>query len=160
MQQQRVLLQAYYACGAFSACSSLIVVSIVMVAYLHFTLMMSPADKLWFICTWDNEINLLPQLLILMGSVSLFGCLALGAFVVGNYETGIIVVVVTVFFLVAFLYIWQKMVVMNFQRAENTILRYRRVYKEMCGDNGVSVVSTDNMILPSSGTASNVKCCW
>ena len=117
-----------------AAATQLAVVVIVLVAYLHFTLMITPADKVWFICYWDNFINVTPQILVILGCISVTACVCVGAFIVGNIYTGIIVTCIASFFVLLFLYIWITMLNYNFERAEKTVVKLRKKYKEFSED--------------------------
>ena len=129
--QLRTIAQSYYALAAFSALSNLTNVVIVLVAYLHFTLMTGSADKIWFVSKWDTEINVLPQILLITGCISLVGCLCCGSFVVGNYVTGVVVCTISGSFVLMFLLIWKNMLRQNFNRSEKNILRYKNIYKQL-----------------------------
>jgi hypothetical protein len=127
----KTLIQLYYALGAMAASTQLAVVVIVLVAYLHFTLMITPADKVWFICYWDTFINVIPQILVILGCVSVVACVCVGSFIVGDIHTGIIVTCIASLFVLLFLYIWITMLNRNFERAESTVLKLRKKYKEL-----------------------------
>ena len=126
----RRLTQAYYCMAALSACSQMAVIVIVLVAYLHYSLMVSSRDKIWFVGKWDALINIIPQIFIVIGCLSLTACFSLGSFIIGNETTGYIISLVCVLFFTSFLFIWATMVRKNFKCAEKTVLQYSQILND------------------------------
>jgi len=126
-----IFTHIYYVSFCLSAFSNLLVVLLCVMSMLHYTLMISPSDKMWFVDKWDNAINVLPQILLMLGVISLFVGLCVGSFLVSNTAIGIIVCSLASLFVAIFLYIWSTMLRANFARTAKSLEIYKKIYTKI-----------------------------
>lgn len=97
--------------------------------------MLTNDDMLWFLMTWSFFTNELPQIFLVIGTFALIiGC-CLGAFLIGNVTTGIIVSVVGFVIALIVLIGWLTMLAYNKKREADSMQRIKTLLlqeKEVC----------------------------
>lgn len=122
-----LLSQLYYALFGTAALTEIGAVLIVTIAVIHFNLMVTEDDMVWFMMTWGWFVDDVCQVFVAIGCFALFfGCF-IGAFIVGNNTTGIIISSIGGTIAAIILPIWILMINMNKRRERESIERVRQI---------------------------------
>jgi hypothetical protein len=122
-----ILSQLYYVFFGISALTEVSAVLVVTISVIHFNLMITEDDMVWFVMTWGWFVNDLCQLFVTIGCFALiFGCF-IGAFIVGNNTTGTIISCIGGSTFSAVAVTWIYMLIMNKKRERNRIERVREI---------------------------------
>lgn len=123
----KVIVQMYYALFGAAAITEIGAVLVVTVATVHFNLMVSDDDMIWFVYNWNWFCLEFCQVLMTVGCFSLIiGCMV-GAFIVGDNNTGIIVITIGISVAIVFLPSWLFMIAVNKRREKEGVDRVRDI---------------------------------
>ena len=121
-----VLTQLYFAFWTIASCSEICAVVVLTIVSVHFSNMMTDDDIIWFMLHWDFIARMLPQILLVVGIFfAFFGC-AIGAFLIGNITSGIIVSSISCFASAMILPMWVYMLKVNGARGAEDVKRIKK----------------------------------
>lgn len=122
-----IMSQLFYACFGVAALTEIGAVLIVTIALIHFNLMITEEDMVWFVMTWWWFVDDVCQIFVTVGCFALVtGCLV-GAFIVGNDTTGIIISCIGGVIITIILVTWLYMLKINKRREKESIERVREI---------------------------------
>lgn len=123
------LYQAYYVLWGVAAYSEIAVVVLVTIASVHFNLMISDEDLVWFVMTWEGPVSMMPQVFLVVGCFScFFGCI-IGSFLVADMTLGLINTSIGVIFVLIVLPTWLYMLHHNKARELKGVQRLEKLMK-------------------------------
>lgn len=126
------LTQAYYGLWALTAFSEICAVLLVTIANVHFSLMGKEYDMIWFMLRWDFATQLFPQILLVIGCFAMVGGCMIGAFLVGDILTGIIVCAIGGALVILALCSWLYMLSCNLSKEAQSVERVKSFFLEYC----------------------------
>lgn len=127
----KIIVQVYYALFAAAACSEICTVLVVTISAIHFNLMLSDDDMIWFVMEWFWFINDFAQILLVIGCIALIlGCF-FGSFIVGDNTTGLIVCLIGGGIFSILLFFWLYMIRVNKGKEKESIDRIRQILISM-----------------------------
>ena len=121
------MAQTFYALFGTAACAELGAVLIVTISTIHFYLMLTDDDMVWFVMKWGWFTNVFCQALVTIGCFALITGCFVGSFIVGDNKTGIIVTAIGGAFLSAIVLTWFWMLTVNFAKQTESVDRIREI---------------------------------
>ncbi len=123
--QMQKLARAYYVIWSLAAITEISTVIILTVLNVHFTLMESDFNRIWFLIKWKYVYHVIPEGLAVLGSMCLFAGCALGAFIICDMATGIVVSLISGFAFMSLLLLWMYMFYVNESRERDGLQNFR-----------------------------------
>lgn len=126
-KDSEMMSQVFYGCFGLAALTEIGAVLIVTIALIHFNLMITEEDMVWFVMTWWWFVDDVCQIFVTIGCFALFTGCFVGSFIVGNNTTGIIVSCIGGVIMMIILVTWLCMVRIDKRREKESIERVREI---------------------------------